>query len=170
MIGFGQETQHILHCLYRFKLTFRSRLVLGCCETCAETSTKSSFVIIRVVWKRRSVDRWEISGSFAQLVIFPSLQRPSLSREGLEYSWKQSMRSNRFSKSRTTFECIYTNTFTSKVNRGFDKPNQKLLGQDKPRLELAVGWISRERRFCTIYPGVLCNAAYFSRINGPIMF
>ena len=24
---------HILHCLFRFKLTLRSRLVLGCCET-----------------------------------------------------------------------------------------------------------------------------------------
>ena len=58
-----------------------------------------------------------------------------------------------FSKPRTTFECIYTNTFTSKVSRGLDKPIPKPLGQDKPRLELALGWISREHRFCTIYTG-----------------
>ena len=44
-IGFGRKNRHIVHCLFRFKLTFRSRLVLGCCETCAETSTKSSWVI-----------------------------------------------------------------------------------------------------------------------------
>ena len=44
-----------------------------------------------------------------------------------------------FSKPRTTFECIYTNTFTSKVSRGLDKPIPKPLGQDKPRLELALG-------------------------------
>ena len=58
-----------------------------------------------------------------------------------------------FSKPRKTYECIYTNTFTSKLSRGLDKPSQKLLGQDKPRLGLAVGWISREHRFCTIYTG-----------------
>ena len=40
--GFGQENRHILHCLFRFKLLFRSRVVLGCCKTCAETSLKSS--------------------------------------------------------------------------------------------------------------------------------
>ena len=66
-----------------------------------------------------------------------------------------------FSKPRTTFECIYTNTFTSKVSRGLDKPIPKPFGQDKPRLELALGWISREHRFCTIYTGcsirVLCK-------------
>ena len=44
-IGFGLENRHFVHCLFRFKLTCRSRLVLGCCETCAETSTKSSSVI-----------------------------------------------------------------------------------------------------------------------------
>ena len=32
-IGFGQENRHILHCLFRFKLTLQSRLVLACCET-----------------------------------------------------------------------------------------------------------------------------------------
>ena len=58
-----------------------------------------------------------------------------------------------FSKPRTTFECIYTNTFTSKVSRGLEKPIPKPLGQDKLRLELALGWISREHRFCTIYTG-----------------
>ena len=44
-----------------------------------------------------------------------------------------------FSKPRTTLECIYTNVFTFKVSRGLDKPIPKLLGQDKPRLELALG-------------------------------
>ena len=58
-----------------------------------------------------------------------------------------------FSKRRKTYECIYTNTFTSKLSRGLEKPSPKLLGQDKPRLEPAVGWISREHRFCTIYTG-----------------
>ena len=37
------------------------------------------------------------------------------------------------------FSAVYTNTFTSKVSRALDKPNPELLGQDKPRLELAVG-------------------------------
>ena len=72
-----------------------------------------------------------------------------------------------FSKPRTTFECIYTNTFTSKVSRGLDKPIPKPLGQDKPRLELALGWISREHRFCTIYTGcsrLILAAAIVSRV------
>ena len=43
-----------------------------------------------------------------------------------------------FSKPRKTYECMYTNTYTSKLSRGGDKPSPKLLGQDKPRLELAV--------------------------------
>ena len=58
-----------------------------------------------------------------------------------------------FSKPRTTFECIYANIFTSKVSRGLDKPIPKPLRQDKPRLELTLGWISREHRFCSIYTG-----------------
>ena len=33
----------------------------------------------------------------------------------------------------------YTKTFTSLVSRGSDKRSPKLLGQDKPSLELAVG-------------------------------
>ena len=60
-----------------------------------------------------------------------------------------------FSKPWTTFECIYTNTFTSKVSHGLDKPIPKPLGQDKPRLELALGCISHEHRFFTIYTGCL---------------
>ena len=83
-----------------------------------------------------------------------------------------------FSKPRTTFECIYTNPFTSKVSRGLDKPSPKLLGQDKQRLELAVGLLSRERSFCTICTGCLVFASnasrgqskprhIFSRINDP---
>ena len=71
-----------------------------------------------------------------------------------------------FSKPRTTFECIYTNTFTSKVSRGLDKPIPKPLGQDKPRLELALGWICREHRFSTIYTG--CSRLIFSHINHPL--
>ena len=66
-----------------------------------------------------------------------------------------------FSKPRTTFECIYTNPFTSKVSRGLDKPSPKLLGRDKPRLELAVGLLSRERRFCTIYTGCRVSRGIF---------
>ena len=73
------------------------------------------------------------------------------------------------------FTAVYTNTFPSKVSRGLDKPNPKLLGQDKTRLEVAVGWISRERDFV---PFIRVFAAYltrdqskprlvFSRINGP---
>ena len=34
---------------FRFKLIFRSRVVLGCCETCAETSPKGSSAIKRAV-------------------------------------------------------------------------------------------------------------------------
>ena len=44
--AFILKNRHILH---SFKLTFRSRLVLRCCETCAETSMKSSSAINRVV-------------------------------------------------------------------------------------------------------------------------
>ena len=78
-----------------------------------------------------------------------------------------------FSKPRKTYECIYTNTFTSKLSRGLDKSSPKLLGQDKPRLELAVGWISREHRFCSIYTGcsrLMQAAAYYPSYNGPIVF
>ena len=49
MIGFGQENRHILHCLFRFKITFWSRVVLGCCETSAKTSTKSLSAINQVL-------------------------------------------------------------------------------------------------------------------------
>lgn len=45
----------ILHCLFRFILIFRSRLVLGCCETCAETR-KSSSEINRVVQMKDEVE------------------------------------------------------------------------------------------------------------------
>ena len=89
-IGFGQENSHILsHCLFRFKLTFRSRFVLGCYETCAEMSTKSSSAINRAVWnplkeRNRGWTRWnldEISGSLVQQVIFPQNQHACLGRE-----------------------------------------------------------------------------------------
>ena len=109
-------------------------------------------------WMKWSLD--EISGSLVQKVIFPPLQRTSLSREGLGCNWKQSTRSYRWrlQQAADTFECIYTNTFTSKVSSGLDKPSPKLLGQDKPRLEQAVGWISRAgRRFCNIYTAWSCK-------------
>ena len=63
----------------------------------------------------------------------------------------------------TTFECIYTNTsdtFTSKVNSGLDKPIPKPFRQDKPRLELALGWISREHRFFTIYTATVSRGLF----------
>ena len=65
---------------------------------------------------------------------------------------------------------VYTSTFSSSVSCGSVKPNPKFLGQDKPQLELAVGWIIRERRFCTIYTG--CSrlteaAAYFLSYKRP---
>ena len=93
----------------------------------------------------------EISGSLVKQIIFPPMQRASLGHEGLVYNWKQSMCEHvqacaaivqSFSKSRKTYECTYPNPLTSKLSRGLDKPSPKLLGQDKPRLELAVGWIS----------------------------
>ena len=50
-IGVGLQNRHILHYLFRFKLTFRSRLLCGDVAILlfAETSTKSSSVINRVV-------------------------------------------------------------------------------------------------------------------------
>lgn len=39
---------------------------------------------------------------------------------------------------RTTFDCIYMNTFMSTVSCRLDKLSPKLLDQDKPWLELAV--------------------------------
>ena len=44
-----------------------------------------------------------------------------------------------FRKPQITFCCIYTNTFTSMVSRGLDKPSPKLLGQDKPQAWAAAG-------------------------------
>ena len=134
------------------------------------------------VWMRCSLDK--ILSFLVQQVTFPPLQRASLSCEGLELrslhsEWKENLRKHlsfmaakpllgpratrpylqqSFTASAgcgQRFSAVYTNTFTSKVSRGLDKPNPKLLDQDKPRLELAVGWISRERRFCTTYTGCL---------------
>ena len=48
------------------------------------------------------------------------------------------------SKPRITLECIYMNTFMSKVSCGQDKHSPKPLGQDKPRLELAADRAVRE--------------------------
>ena len=73
--GFGQENRHILHCHFRFKLIFRSRVVLGCCEACAETSLKSSSAINAIEWFEEMFQRWmrwsldDISGSLVQQVI-----------------------------------------------------------------------------------------------------
>lgn len=96
----------------QINISVKITVVLGCCETCAETST----------------------------VIFQSLQRPSLGREGLGYSWKQSMCSNR-----------------SRLQKVADNVRVHLYEhfpvQGKPQLELTVSWISRERTLCTIYTG-----------------
>ena len=43
-IGFGQENHNILHDIVCFTLTFRSRLVLVHCKTCAESSTKYTVI------------------------------------------------------------------------------------------------------------------------------
>ena len=153
-----QENRHILHCLFRFKLTFWSRLVLGCCKTCAEAWTKSSSAINRVVWKRCYGDGWSgVETKFPALSCSRSFSRhcsaclSALKVWGVieNRAWAAIVRG--FSKPQTTFECIYTSTFTYKVSSGLDKPSPKLLGQDKPRLEQAVGWMSRGRRFCNIY-------------------
>ena len=45
------------------------------------------------IWMRCCLDK--ILSFLVQQVTFPPLQRASLSREGLGYNWKQSMRSNR---------------------------------------------------------------------------
>ena len=86
--------------------------------------------------------------------MFLLLQHASLGREGLGYNIENRACAaivHSFRKPRTMFKCIYTNAFMSKVSHGLDKPSAQLLGQDKPRLELAMGWMSREGRFCTIY-------------------
>ena len=46
---------------------------------------------------------------------------------------------------------------------------KKLLGQDKPRLELTAGWISREHRFCTIcsYSGKVVGKNVHARSIAP---
>ena len=56
--GFGQENRHILHCCFLFKLTFRSSLELGCWETCAETSSKSSSAISQLSGLKMMFWRW----------------------------------------------------------------------------------------------------------------
>ena len=167
--GFGQENRHILHCCFLFKLTFRSSLELGCWETCAETSSKSSSAISQLsglkmmFWRWM---RWRKWTKFPALSWSRSFSRQCSVRLSATKVWYisenracASMCSNiivhSFSNPRKTYDCIYMNTFTSKLSRGLDKPSPKLLGQDKPRLELAVGWISREHRFCTIYKGCL---------------
>ena len=163
----------MLHYLFRFKLTFRSRLLCGVVA-----------ILLRKPW--RKVRQWSIIEWFGRDV--PAMDEVGFRRNfrlscaaghfpataarvsrpwSLGYNWKQSMRSTlprpqhsalasaklQQAKSQTTFECIYKNTFTSKVSLGLDKPSPKLLGQDEPRFELATGWISRERRFFTIYTG-----------------
>ena len=48
MIGFGLENRDILNS-FSFQFNISSRFKLGCCETCAEASTKISSAINRVV-------------------------------------------------------------------------------------------------------------------------
>ena len=99
----------------------------------------------------------KISGSLVHQVIFTPLQRASLGGNSACTAFVHYF-SISFSKPQTTFKYIYTNTFMSKVSRDFDKLSTKLHGQDKLWLELAVGWINRELRFCAIYKytGGLC--------------
>ena len=147
---------------FSFQLTFRSSLELGCWETCAETSSKSSSAISQSSESKemfRRWMRWRKWTKFPALSWSRSFSRQCSARLSAMKVWY--IIENRacaaivhsFSKPRKTYECIYTNTFTSKLSCGLDKLSPKFLGQDKPRLELAVGWISREHRFCTIYTG-----------------
>ena len=101
-IGFGHENRLTLSLSFQ---TFLSRLVLGSCETCAETSTKSSSAINRVVWKRCSGYGWgEV------LTKFPALScRRSFSRHcsgGEKRACAGIVKG--FIKRRTMFVCIYT--------------------------------------------------------------
>ena len=80
----------------------------------------------------------KISGTLLHQVIFTPLQRASLGGNSVCTAFVQCL-SISFSKPRTTFKDIYTNTFMSKVSRGFDKLSTKLHGQDTPWLEQAVG-------------------------------
>ena len=75
-----------------------------------------------------------------------------------------------FSKPRTTFECIYTNTFTSKVSRGLDKPIPKPLGQDKPAAAWAGHGLNKPwtQILYHLY-GYSKPRLIFSGINGPII-
>ena len=120
---------------------------------------------------RWSID--EIFGSLVQQVIFPPLQRASLSREDLGYNWKQSVQSNRsrLQQAADNVWVLLYEHFHVKVGSGLDKPNPKLLGQDKPRLELAekVDFVPFRIRGV----GVLCKprpewaAAYFLSYKRP---
>lgn len=89
--------RHILYRRVLFKLTFRSRLELGFCETCAESSSKtSSSAISRVDWKGYSGDGWggenrrnfQLSRAAGH---FPANAALVFRPEGLVYNWKQSM-------------------------------------------------------------------------------
>ena len=140
---------------FSFQLTFRSSLELGCWQTSAETSSKSSSAISQSSVLKGV--RWRKWTKFPALLWSRSFSRQCSARLLAMKVWYIIENSvcaaivHSFSKPRKTYECIYTNTFTSKLSRGLDKSSPKLLGQDKPRLELAVGWISREHRFCSIY-------------------
>ena len=123
-IGLGQENCHILHSLFRFKLTFRSRFVLGCCKTFAETSTKDSSAINRVVWKRIFSYGWNgVWTKFTALSYSSSFSRHCSARLSAAKAWdiieKKACAAvvHGFSKPQTTSGCIYTNTFTSTISR-----------------------------------------------------
>ena len=195
-VTLARKKRCFFHCLFHFKLSLRSRLVLG--SQVINWSKK----IGKLMWKprrkirQRSVEwfHWDVpaissslhmsricfsSGALNTFLFYMNLYLPfnlffhfvnvnvnkthfPATATRVSRPWRfWDIIENRacaavvhgFSKPRTTFECIYTNTFTSKVSRGLEKPIPKPLGQDKPRLELALGWISREHRFCTIYTG-----------------
>ena len=87
---------------FSFQLTFRSSLELGCWQTCAETSSKSSSAISQSSELKEMFERWmrwrkwtTFPALLVKQVIFLPMQRASLDHEGLVYNWKQRMCSNR---------------------------------------------------------------------------
>ena len=96
------------------------------------------------------------SGAFDTFLFYMNLV--SLGHEGLGYDWKQSMRCSR-SRLQQAADHIWVHLYERFHVQGKPRLGEahaaipKPLGQDKPWLELALGWISREHRFCTIYTG-----------------
>ena len=93
-------------------------------------------------WMRWSLNK--IAGSPVQQVIsLPKyVTRPWRSR--VWFNWARAAIAHGFSTPRTTFECIYTNTFTSKESCGLDNHSPKPLGQNstgKSKFHFVKCWI-----------------------------